>query len=100
MKKLFEEVYELFNISKEAFNLFYTLKYTTQGVVNSKDVLCLCKDRREADKVLKELSKKLDRKSRNVFESKEEKIYVKTIEECKSGLDGYRFSTIVFCKID
>lgn len=93
---LYEEVETLFKISEEAFNRFYTLKHTMQK--DGEDILCVYKNRNALNKDISEIKKiysylHID-KIRNIIKlSDERKIYLKTIEECKT-LDGYRFKEV------
>ncbi len=98
---LYDQVKMLFKISNIAMALYNELKYTMK--FDSKNVLYIYNSMYILELDFKDIVKKyhksilrIDRKNKIIYLKKGQKIYLKTINECIRGLDGYRFCEINF----
>lgn len=96
----YEDLKKLFNVKEDTWQLFYTLKYTTQIATNNDDTLYLFRNRISKSRFIDFIKQnKIKYYNSNVgaywdtFSDK--KTYLRTVDEIKK-LDGYRFKKIYF----
>lgn len=97
-KSLYKQVKNLFEVSREATELYNRLNYCTQ--LREGDILYVFESKKEAEESFwktisseRGISYNTERLRIDFYDYKE---YYKTIDECKRELDGYRFKKIIF----
>lgn len=99
---LFYEIKNLFNTSEKAFDIFHTLKYTTQKP-NNNEILYIVLNSKTKDEIIHKYETFTDFKriSENLLKSekhKEKTIEIRTIEDISRRffLEGKRYSEVRF----
>lgn len=102
---LYDELKTLNNISRKAIHMHNALRYTTQYVADSREVLIVCRNNKERNEELKKWSNSMKLRSNEVKSVNNEKriiklvdgtvLHLKTISECEH-LEGYRFREFYF----
>lgn len=107
MKKIYDEVRELFKISDKAFEIYKQLKYTllfsNANVIEDKNILIIYRDRQELRYGFEKMIKALELHPTNYdFEKFNIKMidgttyFFRTIEECNKRICGNKFNKIYF----
>lgn len=99
---LYNQVKILFEISDIAMNLYTALKYTMK-YGKSKDELYVYNTIHELELDFEDIANKyhestlqISRNNKLIYLKNGTTIYLKTINDCTRGLDGYRFKKVKF----